>query len=65
MTTEEYEVVLKALGIYQIQLFDQLRQLETGKANGTSTSLQAESDLVTSAIKKIHRDLEELSEGRS
>ena len=65
LTTKEYEVVLKALGVYQIQLFDRLKQVETGKDNGSNASFQAESNLVTSAIKKIHRDLEELSEGRS
>jgi hypothetical protein len=61
LTTEEYEVVLKALGVYQIQLFDNLKQIETGKDKGSNASFQVESNLVSSAIKKIHRDLEELS----
>jgi len=53
LTKEEKEAVLRALGYYQIHLFDQITQSVEGK-NGS----ESESRLVTMAIKKIHKTLE-------
>jgi hypothetical protein len=56
LTPEESKVVLKALGSYQIQLYDKLSQNEAGVAR---ENLREESDLVSSSIKKIHHMLED------
>ena len=48
--------MLKALGEYQINLFDKMK----GSIDPTSkSSLKSESDRVTTAIKKIHHMMEE------
>jgi hypothetical protein len=57
LTQGECEVVLRALGSYQIHLFDEMKKGE-GEKSVLAGQLKQESDLVTSAIKKIHRVLE-------
>ncbi|MDA4130075.1 MAG: hypothetical protein OK457_04850 [Thaumarchaeota archaeon] len=53
LTEEEKEAVLRALGFYQVHLFDEL------KSKPQSASLtKIESEKVTSAIKKIHKSIE-------
>jgi hypothetical protein len=51
LTREETESVLKALGYYQVHLFDQI-------SAGKSEDLKAESNRISSAIKKIHKTIE-------
>jgi len=61
LSPNECEIVLKALGTYQIRLYDELSTKRSGFPNiMPNSSVQSESDLVTSAIKKIHRTLEDL-----
>jgi hypothetical protein len=61
LSPNECEVILKALGAYQIRLYDQFSTKGSGFTNATTSSpVQSESDLVTSAIKKIHRRLEDM-----
>lgn len=52
LTVEEKEVILRALGYYQIHLFD-----ETVK-NSVNDSMRSESRVVSSVIKKIHKTIE-------
>ena len=52
LTTGECEIILTALGLYQIRLYDELSQ-------NKEESKRTEIDLVTSTIKKIHRRLED------
>jgi len=54
LTKEESETVLKALGMYQIHLYDEIKL----KPDSVAT-LQLESKRVSQAIKKIHGTLEE------
>jgi hypothetical protein len=56
LTGDECKIVLKALGSYQILLYDKITRDD---GNASQGSLREESDLVTSSIKKIHRKLEE------
>ncbi len=58
LTAGECQVVLKALGEYQIRLFDKMKEKETGDIAGRAL-LKAESDQVSASIKKIHRLMEE------
>ncbi len=51
LTREEKESVLKALGYYQVHLFDKM-------SGNDSQDLKSESERVTSAIKKIHKSIE-------
>ncbi len=55
LTKEEKESVLRALGYYQIHLFDE-------KANNPKFDLSSESNNVTIAIKKIHQTIENAKE---
>jgi len=57
LTTDECQVVLKALGEYQIRLFDKMKEKELGDIAGKAL-LKAESDQVSASIKKIHRLME-------
>ncbi len=50
LNLEEIELVLKALGYYQVHLFDELSSEAADKH-----LVQAETRNVTNAIKKIHR----------
>ena len=52
LTTEETELVLRALGYYQIHLFDEMPK--SADADG----LKSESQNVTNVIKKIHKTIE-------
>ncbi len=61
LTAGECEIVLKALGSYQVHLYDQMKETPLD----ISSSLKVESDLATSAIKKIHRVLEDLSKRKT
>ncbi len=54
LTEEEKQVVLRALGYYQVHLFDEM----ASKKENDASSLRAESQLATSAIKKIHKTIE-------
>jgi hypothetical protein len=54
LTKEEKEAVLKALGYYQVHLFDKINE-----KHETDHSLKAESQVITSAIKKIHKTIED------
>ena len=54
LTVDEKESVLRALGYYQVYLFDKLRDGKESKKD-----LDSESQRVTSAIKKIHKTIEE------
>ncbi len=65
LTREEYEVVLKALGAYQIRLFDSTKDSRSKNDYASTSTAFVESELVTSAIKKIHRDLEALVKSES
>jgi hypothetical protein len=51
LTREEKESVLRALGYYQVHLFDEI-------SAGKSQDLRGESERVSSAIKKIHKSIE-------
>ncbi|MHB8567623.1 MAG: hypothetical protein ACYC7D_13415 [Nitrososphaerales archaeon] len=53
LSQEETKVVLRALGYYQIHLFDEISK----KAEDVDT-LKAESQNVTTVIKKIHKTIE-------
>ncbi|MDG6994341.1 MAG: hypothetical protein JRN52_00340 [Nitrososphaerota archaeon] len=52
LSVAEKESILRALGYYQIHLFDQISEKSTEE-------LQSESEKVTSAIKKVHKTIEE------
>lgn len=54
LSIEEKESILRALGHYQIYLFD-----EMSKGEKPLEEIQKESQKVTSAIKKIHKTIEE------
>jgi hypothetical protein len=49
------EAILRALGYYQVRLFD---EISAGLENNKEDK-EAESQVVTAAIKKIHKTLEE------
>ena len=51
LTKEEKESVLRALGHYQIHLFDEM-------TNNPRLDLSSESNNITIAIKKIHQTME-------
>jgi hypothetical protein len=53
LSVEEKESVLRALGFYQIRLFDEMKSKPE-----TDSASRIESQRVTSAIKKIHRSIE-------
>ena len=53
LSVEEKEAVLRALGFYQIHLFDEMKSKLGSDSSGT-----IESQRVTSAIKKIHKSIE-------
>ncbi len=53
LSVEEKEVVLRALGFYQIRLFDEMKELPE-----TASTKSIESQRITSAIKKIHKSIE-------
>ena len=53
LSLEEKEAVLRALGYYQIRLFDEMQ----AKPEANSPGL-IESQKITSAIKKIHKSIE-------
>jgi len=53
LTDEEKEAVLRALGYYQIHLFDEMQANPRPNASGAD-----ESQKITSAIKKIHKSIE-------
>lgn len=53
LSVEEKESILRALGYYQIHLYDQM-----SKGEKTRDEIQNESKMVTSAIKKIHKTIE-------
>lgn len=55
LTKEEKESVLRALGYYQIRLFDEMRN--TGQKESQLNS-NSEAENITSAIKKIHKSLD-------
>jgi hypothetical protein len=55
LTREEKGAVLRALGYYQVYLFDKI-----GKESGADPSLKTESQMITSAIKKIHKTIEDI-----
>ncbi|MCL4518038.1 MAG: hypothetical protein M1587_02445 [Thaumarchaeota archaeon] len=59
LTVEEKESVLRALGYYQVYLFDRLRDGKESKKD-----LDSESQRITSAIKKIHKTIEEDAKNR-
>jgi hypothetical protein len=50
LSPEECETILKALGSYQILLYDKMI---------IESSSKRESDIITGAIKKIHRKIED------
>ena len=56
LNAEEIEIVMRALGLYQIHLFDEL-----SKATADRTKLQMQSDLTTASIKKLHKLHEKLT----
>jgi hypothetical protein len=58
LTLSECEIVLRALGSYQIQLFDKMSSQSTKEARD---SILGESNLVSSAIKKVHHLMEKNS----
>ena len=58
LTAEECEATLRALGAYQIRLFDTMRDAKPESAFSSGETPKHESDLITNAIKKIHRLLE-------
>ena len=51
---------LEALGAYQIHLYDEMKNEISKLSDASGSTAQMESNLVTTAIKKIHRDLEDL-----
>ena len=56
LTPEESQAVLRALGYYQVHLFDEISKR---KASGDDVSmLEGDSKNSTSAIKKIHKMIE-------
>lgn len=62
LTIGECEVMLEALGYYQIRLYDQIKSKES---SGDFATLEQQSDLVSNLIKKIHRILEDLNKNRN
>ncbi|MGI0079703.1 MAG: hypothetical protein ACRECH_08765 [Nitrososphaerales archaeon] len=56
LNAKEIEVVMKALGHYQIHLFDEL-----SKADVDRIELQTQSELSTASIKKLHRLQEKMT----
>jgi hypothetical protein len=52
---EEKEVILRALGHYQIHLSDEML---VKNSKSTNDALKAESQIVTRVIKKIHKPIE-------
>jgi hypothetical protein len=63
LSRPEAEVVLRALGYFQIHLFDELSNLERNKQPGgdpgNTAALGADIQHLSSAIKKVHRFHEE------
>jgi hypothetical protein len=53
LSPEEKEAVLRALGFYQIHLFDEMQAKPESLSAG-----KIESQKITSAIKKIHKSIE-------
>lgn len=53
LSVEEKEAVLRALGLYQIRLFDEMKEHPE-----TRPAKTVESQRITSAIKKIHKSIE-------
>jgi hypothetical protein len=53
LTREEMETVLKALGMYQIHLYDEMKLKPE-----SATTLSEESKHASQAIKKIHGSIE-------
>ena len=53
LTEDEKRAILRALGYYQVHLFDEMM-----KNKEDTGSLKADSLLATSAIKKIHKTIE-------
>jgi hypothetical protein len=51
LTREEKESILRALGYYQVHLYDKI-------SSAKSEDLKAESDRISSSIKKIHKSIE-------
>lgn len=51
LTRDEKESVLRALGYYQVHLYDEMK-------NNTESSFATESQNITMAIKKIHQTIE-------
>ena len=64
LTDEEIKVVLRALGYYQMHLFDEISKKEDDKNNNNNSvgskniSPMSESQNATIAIKRIHKILE-------
>lgn len=56
LNLEERHAVLRALGYYQIHLFDEISKKSSAEEKA---ELQGESANTTSAIKKIHRTIED------
>jgi hypothetical protein len=54
LTKEESETALRALGMYQVHLFDEMKLKP-----GSIAEIQMESKRATQAIKKIHAAIEE------
>jgi hypothetical protein len=50
LTADEIETVMKALGHYQIQIFDELSRNESNREE-----LEAQSKRASSSIKKLHK----------
>lgn len=50
LNAEEIELVMKALGYYQIHIFDEL-----SKATSNKSELETLSKRVTASIKKLHK----------
>ena len=53
LTIEEKEATLRALGYYQVHLFD-----EISKGSENEADHRIESKLISSSIKKIHKTIE-------
>jgi hypothetical protein len=54
----EFEVILKALGTYQILLFDRMSAPSPSNRTKKDNSDPNESRIVTDVIKKVHRAME-------
>jgi hypothetical protein len=61
LTEDEAELVLKALGAFQIHLFDELTNAKGREAEQRGT-LESQIRNVSNAIKKIHRYHESLKQ---